>query len=289
MVGTGVLLAMVIAIAGVPAVSASDALVVEQQVGPEMTATRQGEVITYDHAVSLPGATLKDYLGTREAGSGCSYSGGGSVEPGAGSVVYIEREIRQDLRVCRMTVEWSSLTPEQASEAGLIAKTVVAETTTAFEQGQGGNGMPVAAPGDVGIQSHTGRPWFGHLKTYYEEPVQGDTSTVEAHVGWAIGGGCVTSWGTHAYWHWLNDTGWTDVSRWADWPGGCSERTARVYGLFKNGVFCLTNDTFNEYNTTSYTGEADGGAHWSWNSKKWGGCNWLLSHHVEACYLGVRQ
>jgi len=179
-----------------------------------------------------------------------------------------------------MTTESANLTPEQAKQAGFRGDTASSRETT-VEQGVG------SGP-ELNNDFHTNFGWRGSLKTYYEEPAQGDTSTVEAHVGWSFDGNCVTGWGKHAYWHWLNDTGWTDVNRWADWPGSRAAQTTRVYGLFKNGVFCATNDTFNEYNTTQYTGWYDGGASWSWNASKWGGCNWLLTFHREAYYLGER-
>lgn len=179
-----------------------------------------------------------------------------------------------------MTTESANLTPDQAKQAGFRGDATISRETT-VEQGVG------SGP-ELNNDFHTNYGWRGSLKTYYEEPLQGDTSTVEAHVGWSFNGNCVTGWGKHAYWHWLNDTGWTDVNLWADWPGSCAAQTTRVYGLFKNGVFCATNDTFNEYNTTQYTGWYDGGASWSWNASKWGGCSWALSFQREAYYLGER-
>lgn len=254
----------------------------ERREGERMTATRRGDTVEYEYRNDLPRSQRRTYNGRKSADGTCSYLGRGEFRPGQAPVVVIEREIRNDMDRCVMTTEWASLTPEEASQAGYSRRPSGDGEIITDEQSQ-------ASDPSLGTESHTNFSHRGHLKTYYEEPAQGDVSTVEAHVGWTFNGSCVTSWGTHAYWHWLNDTGWTDVSRWADWPGGCAERTARVYGKFKNGVFCATNDTFTEFNTTSYTGLANGGARWAWNSNKWGGCNWFLSHHVEAYYLGQRQ
>lgn len=250
--------------------------------GPYVTAIRAGETVRYEYSASLRRSRTNTYQGTRIPGEGCSYRGEGAARgaPVPTAQVEVEREIRQDLRTCTMITESAILSPAEAAQAGFRAEAPRSGGTT-VEQGVG------SGP-ELNDDFHTNFGHRGHLKTYYEEPAQGDTSTVEAHVGWTFDGNCVTGWGKHAYWHWLNDTGWTDVNLWADWPGDCKAQTARVYGLFKNGVFCGTNDTFNEYNTTQYTGWWDGGASWSWNAKKWGGCNWLLSFHREAYYLGQR-
>jgi hypothetical protein len=249
--------------------------------GPYVTATRLGGVVRYDYSSKLPDPKVNVYRGTRLPGDGCAYSGAGSSKATSSAVrVEVEREIRQDLRTCVMVTESAVMSPEEAVQVGFRGNSSPADAIT-VEEGTG------SGP-ELNHDFHTNFGHRGSLKTYYEEPAQGDTSTVEAHVGWTFDGNCVTNWGTHAFWHWLNDTGWTDVNRWADWPGGCTNRTARVYGLFKNGVFCFTNDTFNEYNTTQYTGWFDGGASWSWNARKWGGCNWLLTFHREAYYLGER-
>lgn len=231
----------------------------ERREGQRMTATRRGNTVEYEYRALLPRALRRTYVGQRLENGGCSYSGGGKFDSSAEPVVVVEREIRQDLDRCIMTVERARLSPAEARRLGYDSRPSNEMVTAEASQ---------ASDPTMGTQSHTNFSHRGHLKNYYEEPVQGDVSTVEAHVGWTFNGSCVTSWGTHASWHWLNDTGWTDVSRWADWPGNCSERTARVYGKFNNGVFCATNDTFTEFNTTRYTGLANGGARWAWNSNK---------------------
>lgn len=247
-----------------------------------MTATRKGNIVTFEFPQPLPRSHTRTYKGTRVEGGGCSYRGSGEFRARSAPVVHIEREVRQDMDRCVMTTEWTRLTPKNAERAGYNAPYPVDGEMLTADQSE-------TSDPTLETDAHKNFSHRGHLKTYYEEPAQGDVSTVEAHVGWKFNGSCVTEWGTHAYWHWLNDTGWTDVKLWAEWPGDCVRRTAKVYGKFKNGVFCATIDTFTEFNTTRYTGEADGGARWAWNSDKWGGCNWLLAHHAEAWYLGKRQ
>ncbi len=223
--------------------------------GPYVTATRVGDNIRYEYSTRLVNPRINLYKGNRLADGGCSYSGQGAAKASTNAVVRIEveREVRQDLRTCVMVTESAVMTTGEAVRAGFRSDSTRPQETT-VEEGVG------SGP-ELNHDYHTNFSWRGSLKTYYEEPAQGDTSTVEAHVGWTFNGTCVTAWGKHAYWHWLNDTGWTDVNRWADWPGDCAAQTTRVYGLFKNGVFCATNDTFNEYNTTRYTGWYDGGPH----------------------------
>lgn len=234
------------------------------------------DVAVFDGALRgvLPEYEVQMTTGTRivdPSGDGCRYSGSVSAGPedDRDGQVWFSREMRSHPDSCQTEVESAWISEEAASKSGILPDDNAAG---AHEQDASSNAQ---------ARAFSDYKNDGRIKGYVEDPPNADTSSTESRVGWTeTGSGCV-SWEDNSHWYWLTETGWTDVSRTNNRHLSC-QHGLQTYGKYKNGVFCFTNDTFNEEDVDFHTrGHRDSWA--SWDVSKWGGCSWLLdtSHYYD--------
>lgn len=209
--------------------------------------------------------------GQRGVDGHCRYTGEGSSDGSQRNVLIVEREVAQNLNRCLMVSERATLTEEDAFKRGFLD-----EAPAGMETDTAGDNQTALT-----LETHYAKD--GYLKTNYEDPPQIDVTSVTANVSWSTSGGSVTGSHRVANWGWYSPSGW---GRHGSWWGGSSNSSfawTSVYGLYKNGIFCLTIDTWNDYDTTNFRGFGNGSSDWWWASDKWGGCTGLLHHetHVD--------
>lgn len=195
--------------------------------------------------------------------AGCSFSSSGS-QP-AGSTpgdLYVEREIRSNPTTCEVELEGAWLDEATAAAAGFSL-----------------DGETAPQPSNPELEGvHASYKWDGRVKGYVEDPPGIDVTSTTSRIRWN-GGDCVRDFAKSQNFHWVWGSGWTDVqtSYW-DHDDGCDYKGRRALGRYKNGVFCLTNDTFATQDV-DFHAHSDGGSWHRAEVKKWGGCSWLLSTH----------
>jgi hypothetical protein len=126
-----------------------------------------------------------------------------------------------------------------------------------------------------------------YMKTFYEDPVGIDVTSLRNDVEWTYSGGCNTSYKTKRNATWFTPSGW--YLRYVNDNNsfGCSNAIGNSDALMENDVFCPTfNDPESVYTHYNYNHEVDGKpngtAVYSWNDyvdSTLGICYRLLSHH----------
>ena len=142
--------------------------------------------------------------------------------------------------------------------------------------GAAGNGSAAAAG--------RGDPTLAfYMKTFYEDPVGIDVTSLREDLEWSYSGGCNTSdkWKRNA--HWFTVSGW--YLRYVnDKPSfGCSNAIINSDALMENDAFCSPESVYTHYNYNhEVDGKPNGSVVYSWNDyvdSTFGVCYRLLSHH----------
>lgn len=165
----------------------------------------------------------------------------------------------------------------------MVRETATLSEREAYERGFIGDPEPGMSTDSAGsdldgfvLETHYAKD--GSIKTVYEDPPQIDVNSVKASVSWSTSGGNVTASHRQAHWGWYSPSGWSRNSHWWTSSHNSGFAWTSVYGKYKNPIFCLTVDTWTDYDTTNFRGNGNGSSSWWWSSDKWGGCNWLLNH-----------
>jgi hypothetical protein len=215
----------------------------------------------------LPGATVSVQQGVRQAGGACRFSGGGHGRPsGSGKVRYVT-EVSFDPATCSRQLATADY-PRSAVPASVRAKLVSARRTTATA------GKPTRTAGPTTAAAGS---WSGGLQVNVEDPVQINVTSTRSTLAWSYDGTTLAA--THgAEWGWFTPSGWQRRAyRWTPANTGTVASTD-TYGMYRNGVFCFTIDTWTEHRKTLFEGRPDGSWAWSYEVDKWGGCNSLLHY-----------
>ncbi len=220
----------------------------------------------------LPGARAVRQTGRAIRSGSCAFSGSGTGRADrTGPKVTVMTETTFDARTC--TRELAVATYSRAlAPASVVGKLDASPTATTSG----------AAAGTRGPLAPAVTRYIGSLKVNVEDPAQIDVTSTKSRVEWS-GRSCVSSSYHNAYWHWFSGSGWRRTN--AHWSYGrnCRRAYTNTYGKYRNGVFCVTIDTYTEHKQTRFDGRPRGGWHWAYHVDKWGGCNGLLhyEHIVE--------
>lgn len=155
------------------------------------------------------------------------------------------------------------------------------DTDGAHVQGEGTSSASGGSDGAAEASSASTSTVAFYMKTYYEDPVNKDVTSLRNDVEWNYTYGVCNNWykwKRHAYW--FTASGWQlDAAH--DFPYfSCGRAESNSYAYMKNPVFCAGNTTWNYYYNPHYVwGGYHGAAHYKWNDDKAGGCTGLLSHH----------
>lgn len=124
-----------------------------------------------------------------------------------------------------------------------------------------------------------------YTESWFEDPPGWNVTWTRVTTEWSYNGTCVLSASGSKNWTKMTQTGWALISE--DWSNtvGCQNSSSALYAEFKNGLFCLTIDTFNTYDRTEVRGEENGTASFYWPASKRGGCVGLLSHHYLTGFM----
>lgn len=150
---------------------------------------------------------------------------------------------------------------------------------------------PQAAAGEVSrsasgaspanAASSGGDPAF-YMKTFYEDPVGIDVTSLRNDLEWSYSGGCVRSykWKRNATWY--SPSGW-GLNSIGDSPWiNCGSAGSNSHADMENNIFCAFTNTWTHYYYNHYVkGTPDGVAHYGWNDADSGACSGLLSHHYS--------
>nr|WP_042189181.1 hypothetical protein [Kibdelosporangium sp. MJ126-NF4]CEL18708.1 hypothetical protein [Kibdelosporangium sp. MJ126-NF4]CTQ98192.1 hypothetical protein [Kibdelosporangium sp. MJ126-NF4] len=174
--------------------------------------------------------------------------------------------------------------PETCTSKALVSTTDTAdEVPEEAEKDEGDSNTELGSGtlGDVGIQAVRSA---GYYKSYYEDPVQIDVTSVTNSTEWSWNGSSVLSKpvprGGYHY-GWFKGSGWGKKEN--NWTNVYSsyQTTSSSYVHYKNGVFCAPWDTHNTYNRNNVHGRKDGYLLGSVKANKSGGCTKLLSFHTK--------
>lgn len=233
-----------------------------------VTITRADGWVLRRYSDALDGARVVEYRGQAVAPDGCRYSGTDRREAGAvpAGMVVVEREVAHHAATCTMRTEVGL-----ADDDGAAAPDGMRSLERPATPAAGSTRAP------AGVAAITGA-WH---RTYYEDPVRIDVTSVQAELRWSYNWSCVTnSWDHLGRWNWFTLSGWGLNRKTVNAFRDCNGATTIVYGLFQNTPFCWPLPaTFNEYDVTVVKTLRDGGYWMQWNAFKWGGCNELLSFH----------
>lgn len=211
-----------------------------------------------------PALTHEQDVQGQSTGTGCLFTFSGVASPGAPG---LERdEVAFDASTCRAIYAVGPIQHPGPPDRG---------------GGADGNGAAASAG--------RGDPTLAFfLKTYYEDPVGIDVSSLREDLEWTYSGGCNTSdkWKRHAVW--FTTSGW--YLRYVnDSPSfGCNHAIINSDALMENDVFCWAafHDPESVYTHYNYNHELDGRPNgtvvYSWNDyvdSTLGICYRLLSHH----------
>jgi hypothetical protein len=229
------------------------------------------DVATADSAaagrpLSYTTRTLQGEPVSTPEGTGCSYNGEVSSDPAGGTegLVWHQRETAVNPNQCQVDVEEAWLSQGALETSGLLP-TESPSGTAATDVGEGEEAALAA----------TSYKNNGYIRGYVEDPPNLDVSSTTSQVKWTErSNGCV-SWWSESRWYWLSGSGWTDVQRTNDRHLTC-QHGLQTFGKYKNGIFCLTNDTFTQEDVDFHT--RGHRASWaSWDVQRLGGCSWLLN------------
>ncbi len=243
------------------------------------------------HAVSLRDAAARDAARTatpmqysvdvirgervvQDGQGGCSYGGEvSSDEVGKDSdQVFHQREVRVNPDLCQVEVESAWISPDALVSSGLLPDDGDSDSDSDSESS---SSAAEAALAGLAPTARTTYKNDGYIRGYVEDPPGVDVSSTTSQVKWTEASNGCLNWWHQSRWHWLSGTGWTDVQRWS-YPHLSCDHGLRTFGKYKNGIFCLTNDTWTQENVDFHAeGHHDSWA--SWDVTKWGGCSWLLN------------
>jgi hypothetical protein len=122
-----------------------------------------------------------------------------------------------------------------------------------------------------------------YLKTFYEDPVGIDVTSLRNDVEWTYNYTCNSSYKWKRNAHWYTLSGW--FLRYVnDRPSlGCSNAISNSDALMENDPFCAPESVYTHYNYNhEVDGKPNGSVVYSWNDyvdSTFGICYRLLSHH----------
>jgi hypothetical protein len=221
----------------------------------------------------LPGATVHADRGVRQPTGACQFADSARGRPsGSGKVLYVT-EISFDPATCTRQLARAEY-PRSAVPPAVRAKLVSPEQAEASATKPSRKAGPTAGVGTLAS-------WAGSLQVNVEDPVQINVTTTRSTLGWSYDGTYL--YGNHgALWDWFSPSGWSrNAYHWNYGNTGWYAYTD-TYGKYRNGVFCLTIDTWTEHLQTYFEGWYDGWWYWSYRVNKWGGCTALLHYEYIA-------
>ena len=225
------------------------------------------------YASSVPlSAKVTVVEGKKNVDGSCTLSESGSVPPGG--LAEHSDEIAFNASTCESQISQYRLSNEEAVVADAVGESTGVAATETEQSG-------FAAPAPAGVGALATYSEGAYSRTWYEDPPGLDVTSVRNSTNWSYNGSCVLSNTARANYSWLS--GWSKLS--SNLNGGytCARSTSSSYAKFRNGIFCLTIDTYNTYDRNNIWGQENGGYSWSYNVTKSGGCTALLSvHHSSA-------
>lgn len=228
------------------------------------------------YADSVPtSATVSVVKGRKNRDGSCTLSASGTVPPG-GLAVHSD-EIAFNASTCESQISEYRLSNEEAVAADAAGESEAGESSSLSATGESitANSTDLSALATYSEGAYS--------RTWYEDPPGLDVTSVRNSTNWSYNGNCVLSNTARANYSWLSGSGWSKLSD--DLNGGytCAHSISTSYAKFKNGIFCLTIDTYNTYDRNRIYGQENGGYTWSYDVTKSGGCTGLLSvHHSSA-------
>lgn len=271
----GIVASLVLSTAAATQATAADA-----PNGPMMAVERPTGTGWRVYASSVPaGARVSIIKGKKNANGSCTLSQSGSVEPG-GLAVHSD-EIAFNLTTCESQLadyelsNAEAVTADASGERGAAASHAASEApTTPSSEGGSPPGPTALATFSEGAYS----------RTWYEDPPGLDVTSVRNSTNWSYNGSCVLSNTARANYSWLSGSGWSKQA--SNLAGGytCARSKSSSYAKYRNGIFCLTIDTYNVYDRNNIYGQENGGYTWSYDATKSGGCTALLSIHHSAAF-----
>lgn len=202
--------------------------------------------------------TTKHTVQGRASGGVCQFTFTGSLAPGAAG--FEEDEVAFDPSTCQAVYAVGPI-QHPAAAAGELSTSA-----------SGATGDAAASGGD---------PAF-YMKTFYEDPVGIDVTSLRNDLEWSYSGGCVRSykWKRHATWY--SPSGW-GLNSVGDSPWlNCGSAGSNSHADMENNIFCAFTNTWTHYYYNHYVkGTPDGVAHYGWNDADSGACSGLLSHHYS--------
>ncbi len=264
-----------VCVASVPAASAA---VAPAQV--QATYTDGAGVVHYAFDPNaLPSSTVAPQQGKRSPTGGCRFtdSGEGAKASKLGPTIEVSRELTFDAANCKRDLavakyRASSIPPVVAQRLGPQADALAATRSAASRGAAKKAGAKRGASARAAAYSYS-----GYLKLNVEDPPQIDVTSTTANVQWNASG-CVGASYHAANWGWYSPSGWDRTNASWNYDNNCSRAYTNTYGKFRNGVFCLTIDTWTEHKKTWFEGRPYGGWYWSYSVDKWGGCTGLLHY-----------
>jgi hypothetical protein len=257
------------------------ALLVGAQASVAAVVLEGDDVITYEHTVTLAGASRSIIEGERLPDGGCRFSQSRTLDREA---TVTELELAFEPATCRSLIESGKrVSGDVLPEAGAQSQART-ESVSAAE-------VDAAGSTEAGIPSSFTRRVRASLHSFYEDPPNFNVTDVTNEAEWTADGTCANVPGTSALLSyrldWLAETGWGLQSQLFSFGGDCNGVISQSDTHYKNGVFCAFFDTDNYYEPNRVEGRPDGTAVLTWTQRKEGPCDFLLSANQEYSWTVV--
>lgn len=234
------------------------------------TAVAQADWITYPLPPGVnPALTTQQTVQGDRLGSACEFTFSGTLAPGSAGVE--GDEVAFNPTTCQALYD---VGPIQDSNA----TTDATNSSTDESSGSLGGGTSCCAT------------TAAYLKTYWEDPVGIDVTSLRNDVEWNWHYGVCDNW-----MKWKRRATWYSPSGWVlNWVGDnpsivCDQARSISHAQMENAPFCFTISGGPPTYTTYYYnheiwGDPYGIAHYTYHDVVSGGCTSLLSHHYSAAY-----
>lgn len=259
-----------------------------ESVGPAAEAELSEEVVHYAvNLDELPGAQVYVQTGARTADGGCTFTGGGTGQANGHGRVLVITELSFDPKTCVRELAQAEYAREAlpASVAAKVELPASSDTTQRDSQ----QILTPGGPATEETQAFAVVEYLGSLKVNFEDPPQIDVTTTKSSLRWSNTGSRLNTSYHNAHWNWYSPSGWRRSNASWSYDNNGSRAYTDTYGRYYNAPFCTivtqrpAPPTWTEHLKTYFEGRPYGAWSWSYNVRKWGGCNGLLhyEHIVE--------
>lgn len=220
------------------------------------------DVVYYERTHNMSDVTTFTLQGALDADGICQLPEV-SLELDNSQVAVAAHQMSLNKTTCEATFEMGTPSAEEIAEADADAGALIAA-----------DAITDADLGGAVINSQ------GYFKSWYEDPIGIDVTSVLNRVNWNWDGVCTRGRANHSTsWGWFEASGWRLDARDFDMHHTCARAWNDTFANYFNGAFCINFDTRTIYDRNLVQGQWNGWLKGQVRAFKRGGCTDLLSFH----------